>query len=242
MKRIRIIGMCLVAVFAFSAIAAASAYAEPEIVLKAGKSFPLKFSGKNNTENAELTTAVASPIICKLTLFLGVYTSAMLGEVHFVFHKCTTEIGGSTVNCQTKGDQAGLILTPLYIFHIGKLVTLGSPAKKDVLILILVTNTEFECGGNNIPTVGNLVGVFPERNKAGEEQFNKFRTNEEIEFKQASAGKQELTTFEFTLPAETKTGLHLEATLPLFGKQEAAEVAKGVGTLEPAGETVELKG
>jgi hypothetical protein len=243
MKRIQIIGLCMAAVFAFSAIAAASAFAEPEFVAKAGQTFPKHFTSRGGS--AQLATVGGSEIECTSTLDLGRIlpvpstTKSMLGDIKFTFHKCSIVKGvGSGTECNSTGEPKGLITTPLYVFHLGKLKELTA-GKKHVLILLLVTNTKFSCGIIGVTVEGNLVGVFPEENAAKEKQFNEFRNSVEVVFKGA-AGKQEFKEFEFTLPPETKTGLTLMSNAGL-GFEEASENASGTETLE-GGETVELKG
>jgi hypothetical protein len=244
---IRLALAALSAVMAFSAVAADGAWAveesTPAFLPSAGHIFPLKFTSSGGS--ATLNTA-SSSFECTSTLDFGKIlaqpstTSSMLGDIELLLHKCTTVVGGVAVTCKSSGQPAGLIQTPLYLFHIGRLITLPN-GKKDVLIVILGRETTFECGGITVKIIGNLVGVISETNKAGEQQFNKQRTNIEIEFTQKAAGEQSFTAFENTLPIEKIEKLELEVVIG-GAKERASKVTTVTETIEPAGETVELKG
>jgi hypothetical protein len=239
--------LVLVAIMAFGAMSTASAWAveesTPAFLPATGKTFPVKFGGEG-LGNAELNTSnILNKVVCTSTLILGeilprpTTTSSMLGDVHFLFHKCTA----FGVPCNSPSQPSGLIETKLFLFHIGRLLTLPN-GKKDVLIVILIPNSskvEFTCGTNKVEVEGNLVGLIPETGAGGGSQYNQQLKELLIEFTQESGGKQSLTTFENTLPIETITGLHLIAHVNGV-EEEGSEVAKGDTKLEGT-ETAELR-
>jgi len=254
MKRIRIIGLSVVALLAFSAFAAASAYATPEFTnytINGNKeNFPAHFTSLG--EKAKLTTK-EHEIFCKTTLDLGFIlpqpsvTSSMLGDIKFTFHGCElTGFGGGS--CKSTGEPTGLISTPTYLWHLGTKVEVetkpGSGKKeKAVLILILTTETNFECeslaGVQKIKVEGNLVGRILEKDAKGNNQFNNARSTVEVEFIQEAKGVQLDRIFQFTLPFEEKKELDLKTSVNGGAFELSAEEASGLETLLAG--TVELK-
>jgi hypothetical protein len=138
MKRMRIVGLCLVAVFALSAFATSSAFAKPEIgrcVTKAGG----KYKNSNCTEKGTggtfefvknavkkgftsaggegvLETAAGTKVICTAQSAKGEYlekgTTPSTKEVHHVvatFTGCTLPLIGAP--CNTAGKGSGVIVT-----------------------------------------------------------------------------------------------------------------------------------
>jgi hypothetical protein len=101
MKRIQVVGLCVVAAFAFSAIAVTSAFAEPEFT-KGSKAFPLGFTslgGKVNFNTAKHTIECESVLDTGTILAQPTTTSSMLGDVEFTFHKCTTNVIKAGIPC-----------------------------------------------------------------------------------------------------------------------------------------------
>jgi hypothetical protein len=101
MKRIRIIGLALVALFAFSAIAASAAQAEPEFKPKAGK-FPVKFSA-TGTKETFLETTKHGKIKCSGLTAKGELKAAReAGKIVVKFTGCKAEKFGAG-ECKTTG-------------------------------------------------------------------------------------------------------------------------------------------
>jgi hypothetical protein len=112
MKRIRIIGLALVAVFALSALVASAASAatvKPEFVPANGK-FPVAFTGTSGA--GKLETIGKRTISCKTDSITGSIASA--GEANKVivtFKGCTTKLLFFTGPCNTPGNAAEEIVT-----------------------------------------------------------------------------------------------------------------------------------
>lgn len=147
MKRISMMGLCLVAAFALSALVASSALAAKHV-----NTGPLKFTSVN--ENApHLEIKGAGEVLCKADTASGEITSATLGTVTAVFtgcesasKKCTGVKDGTTGNITT----ALLKVTLGYIkgkapFEVGTKFEANTPPY----------NAEFECPGS--PDVFNKV-------------------------------------------------------------------------------------
>jgi hypothetical protein len=111
MKRIRIIGLALVALFAFSAIAASAAQAEPEWKPKGGSSaFPVKFSA-TGTKETFLETTNHGQIKCSgLTAKGELKVAREAGKIVVKFTGCKAEKFGAG-ECKTAGKAAGEIET-----------------------------------------------------------------------------------------------------------------------------------
>jgi hypothetical protein len=251
MKRIQVIGLCLVAVFAFSAIAATSAFAEPEFTKPGKGSFPIGFTslgGKANLNTAKHTIECETVLDVGTILSQPTTTSSMLGDVEFTFHKCTTNVIKAGIPCTTSGQPSGLILTPTYLFHLGSLITLTNGEKHVLFEVLTNPATKFVCGTGieeaKISITGQAVGIIPEKNKAGENQFVGARKTIEIGFTQSAAGTQTFNSLELTLPVkELMTKQELTTVIEsVLGTEteKGSEVASGTETLS-GGETVELK-
>jgi hypothetical protein len=162
MKTIRIIGLCLAAVFAFSAIAVASASATPEILFKTPTGgFPTKFTSKNLPSPhaiAKLVTAKHT-VECAEQTDKGTLTDAHLGTVEVTFTKCKE----GAIPCQN-GATSGQIVAPLS-FHLG-LEHNSSSTEVPALLLLLPENKEtkvfefkFECFGVPVVVKGSVIGL-----------------------------------------------------------------------------------
>lgn len=223
--------LALTAALALSGLAATGASASgaegPEFVPTTGHTFPEAFLGLAGL--SQLLTA-KSEVHCPEVHITGTIlpqpttTSSMLGDVLFDFLGCTTKdpLTGKADSCNTAGSNTGLIMTPLYLWHLG---LLKLPTSNDPVIIILVTKTTFECatsvGKATIEVEGNLVGSI------GETGLHREST---ITFKSASAGKQEVTEAEVFLPKEIKAGLKLSSTLTTpLGKEPAEEASESAG-------------
>jgi hypothetical protein len=134
MKRLNLIGLALLAVFAFGAFAASSAFALPELL-------PLQatWTGKNDAANPTLETLAKEKIVCTAATAEGTQTSDTLGLFHISFTGCKA---AGVFNCNSLGDASGTILT-LGQWHsvYDTLSPLG------VALLFLPEHLHFECSG-----------------------------------------------------------------------------------------------
>jgi hypothetical protein len=149
--------VCLIAVFAISAIASASASAAlPELVNKEGKALVKKKDKSNNVKGniAVLETIGGSKVECKSVSDVSEITGTKTDTTTVTFDECTAF--GET--CQNKGGTAGIIKTVLLA---SKLRYING---KKAVGLVLKPKTgelfvEFECSGIVIKVRGSVIGV-----------------------------------------------------------------------------------
>jgi hypothetical protein len=161
MKIIRIIGLCLVAVFAFSAIAVASASATPEILFATPRGgFPGHFTSKNLPSPKNIAKLQTSKHIVECTAHtnVGTITDAHLGSVTVTFTGCKE----GAIPCQTVGAKSGEIIAPL-TFHLG-LEHNSSSTEVPALLLLLPEvagkpEFKFECFGVPVVVKGSVIGL-----------------------------------------------------------------------------------
>jgi hypothetical protein len=178
MKRIRIVGLCLIAVFALSAVAASGASAAPEYFTcvkavpkntgnytdkecsnpaspagtgKYERASAVGATDSSKTKTAVLSTpAIGGKVTCKKSTGTSKITSATTDEDEVTFVDCTSE--GKP--CQNAGGSSGVIKTnPL-------LTTVVSSTETEFTSLSGRSGyqAEFECGGVPIRTKGFTIG------------------------------------------------------------------------------------
>jgi len=195
MKRIRIVGLCLVAVFAMSAVAAASASASPtykecaKVKAKTGKFAtasctteggtgtwelvsPKKGAYTSTTKVATLETPGVGSVSCKTSKGAGSITSETAATTTVTFSTCATD----GKKCTSAGEKAGMIKT----FEL--LGSLREPSA-GVVETVLAGNgpeglsAEFSCEGITIKTRGSVGGVdtgdINSAGKTSKQTFNK---------------------------------------------------------------------
>lgn len=134
MKRLSLIGLMLLAVFAVSGVTAVAASASlPE--LEGEKAFPEKWTGKSVGEPL-LETLKGEAVNCKEATAEGEQSTSTLGSYHVRFVSCKS----TGVSCNSEGSEAGVILELGEYHYVDDF--LGNP--KGVAILYLV-NTKFKC-------------------------------------------------------------------------------------------------
>lgn len=154
MHRFRLIGLALLAVVACTAIAAASASAEPLILVLPGQGFKtLKYEGTTaKGTTATLETVGGKKIVCQSALALATYTplegkpddsSIGVGDVHF--KECKKEAVACRSEVGTEKDPVETILTPL-------ILTAAAELTKEKVLQFLLINTIngvlfINCGG-----------------------------------------------------------------------------------------------
>jgi hypothetical protein len=200
MKRTRIIGLALVAAFALSAVAAASALAaEPEFKPETG-GFPVNFSSSSTTNETKLEVEGGNTVKCKGLSSSGKLESARkAGEVVVHFTNCKVKVSIFEATCTTKGASSGEIVTeklvakPVYL--VGKK---GAGEERGLDVSPATAGgkfAEFECSGttivvkNGTAAEDSLIG----RIAAAEVGVQEHEVT--IKFKQTS-GKQEPKEYE----------------------------------------------
>ena len=192
MKRIRLIGLTLIAVLALGALAASSASAEgPEISPAGTKEAPIKFEGINNG-NTVLESTLGTKVTCKVAKAKGEFSSANLGLVLIDFEGC--ESGGA--KCNSPKDNAGVILVLLNMHLVDVLPTgtldLGvwlEPKEE----LPGTGDLHFTCGAILTSVIlGSVIGVAD--NLAGELLTNGAKGKEFKVLWKGAKGEQEIKT------------------------------------------------
>ncbi len=189
MKRIRIVGLCLVAMFALSAVAAASASAEePEymtcVKMKGGNyekgcgEKVLAGSGKAELEPVASKTKFTSKskaatftigthkVTCKKDTDEGEFTTPGYDKEKITFSGCILD-GNKKNPCESEGAPSGTIVTKELI---SQLVLLDEAETKVGVVLVgehLGEWAKFGCGSEEFSLVGAVLGSI-ENNKKGE--------------------------------------------------------------------------
>jgi len=247
MHRIRIVLLCLSAMFAFSAIGASSAFAVEENILFKFTNGNIEnggtFSGESTAESKLLTLAKAE-VKCKSVLVRGEFLTAHLGDILVLFHKCTS----SGLPCNSAGQPGGLIHVPLTLFHLGLAHLGGTLNVPAIIILLPAAGITFECPGvlKTATVTGNVIGEL--QNEAGERAKVKVpQKTVKVAFKQLAApneGMQELTLILLALGNQLLTGQTLLTEFENSGKkEESAQVSTTPLTnfKNAAGEVTEIE-
>jgi hypothetical protein len=235
MKRISIVGLCLAAVFAFSAGAASSASATPGLLLArvpgggsiAGVTF-LSFANL-----PLLTTHGGSLIHCKDATNHGLFLSSTLGHILIRFLGCTTAspLGGERLKCNTEGGSTEEIHLPLATttFHLGLAHLTLEVGKLPAAVILLEKDILINCGGlAKILVLGAVIGAF-QLDLPGKFQtplpLNTPESQVILNFQQTAHGLQHLRLFLFEDQLRTYD-LHSITTVVSEGPVElSAEVA-----------------
>ncbi len=170
MKRLKLLGIAILAIFALGAIAAATASAENvEILPTPTKAEPLEFKSVNVKEVKSILTGekAGSAIECEESTSTGEMTSTNLGVGEIDFHGCKSELNGS--KCSSLGDEGGLILLPIDWHAVDVLLPAGEPAPELMLgfVAILLELLHVECGTLLILVGAAVIGEFGQFTKSG---------------------------------------------------------------------------
>jgi hypothetical protein len=242
MKRIRIVGLCLMAVFAFSAIAVSSASAS-EILFEFTKGNIAEggtFTSKGET-SSKLQTLGGSTVTCTQVRDTGSFLSAHLGLALILFLGCTTIIFGGTHTCTTSGQPSGHIHLLNLVFHLG-LAHLGSNTTIPAIIILLPSaGVEFNCEVGNVKVTGNVIGALQKTN--GEQApINTPEKEVNLVYKLKSTGMQELTEILMSLNGGALTTAHLTTEDLLETKESGQESSDTLeGFKNSKGEETEIK-
>jgi len=227
MKRIRLLSLALIALFALGAFASAGAFAEnPEILPVVEKGKPLKFTSEAGRTDLHSTKGVLT--ICLKAKNKGEFTSQDLGLVLIDFEECKSE----GANCNSPGDAAGVILT-LGDMHLVDVLPTGTldlglwiEPKEELPGTGMLT---FKCGGIlSAVILGSVIGVV-DNVKTGEllKDLEKFKEIKVL-WKEKTLGEQEIKTCDllkaFCFEGEKAKVFELKVD---FGKGEelASEIA-----------------
>jgi len=213
MKVIRVIGLCLAALFAFSAVAASSASATDLLFKPASGGFPYLALALNSIES-KLETTNGSTISCEVIHVEVTITDAHLGFVHVLWLGCKESVFSSA--CHSPGQASGRILL-LALFHLG-LGHRGTELKVPAVLVLVPAGFEIECAVK-ITVKGSVIGEIKIPTKTLEE-------NVPIIFKQVAAGKQDMTEFLLSklTNEELMTGQKLESHI--LANEESGEKAE----------------
>jgi hypothetical protein len=179
MKRVKLLGLAIVAIFALSAAAASVASAENVFLPEGTAGSPVKFTVKSGA--GSLSAAEGVVIECTSDAGSGAVTSQRLGTFEVAFKGCTT-LGGF-VKCSelTKADSTGEIPV-MGEFHMRMGLT-GQPLG---LILFLILHVHILCGPELILVLGCVVGSIT--------PLNTLSSTGTVSLKTVKAGENEITT------------------------------------------------
>jgi hypothetical protein len=209
MKTIRLLGACLTAILALSAIAAASASAEILFEEPAG-GFPQTFAVDNAGAAIHLETA--SGVVASCTSWStnektgrGSIETAHLGKVKLALLGCKGTVLNMNVPCQSTGAKEGEIVVAS-TFHIG----LALPEKKAAVVL-LPENWTFTCLGVKVVVTGDVIGLLE---NGGGEHVVVGEKREELYLKFfQKKGVQEQLEFELSLGGGLMKELDLKVSI-----------------------------
>lgn len=229
MKRIRLLGLALIAVFALGAFASASAFAEnPEILPVPSAGSPANFTSVAG--EAKLVTSGGSEITCTKATNKGLFTSQDLGTVDITFEGCKFPGIGK---CTSPGQAGGVILTEGDL-HLVDVLVAGTLDLGVVITPHEDGNSKpltFTCGGiATVEVTGAVIGVVDNSAGALLKENTKFKELKVL-WKQSSTGEQEIKECMFSKAFCEGKKFLLESNAGL-GVELAAEIADATLTFE----------
>jgi len=229
MKRISIVGLCLMAVFAFSAGAASSASAA-ELLAKIAGGGSIAGTTFLSTATLPLLTTTSSLIHCKHATNHGLFLSPTLGNILIRFLGCSTAgLFGERLNCNTLNAGPGEIhLSLATLFHLGLAHLTPTVGGIPAAVVLLGKVIKIECEGLTIEVRGNVIGALQRGGAAV--PLNTAIKDVNLNFQETtptSHGSQHLRLF--LMPGTTGlTTYDLEANPAGLGFVLAAEVANAL--------------
>lgn len=190
MKRIRTVGLCLVAVLALGAGAASGASAADLLARLAGGGSVVGTTFLSTATAPKFVTKSGKEFNCSHATYHGLFLSATLGDILIRLLGCTAK-EGITVNCNTAGAGTGEIHLPLStLFHLG-LAHLGTN-RTIPAVVILPKAFEIKCTALvKIEKRGSLIGALQKAN--GEPiPLNTSLATMNLNFQQTANGEQHL--------------------------------------------------
>jgi len=162
MRRIiSIVGLCLAAVFALSAVTASSASAAGLLLARVpGGGSIAGVTFLSEAKLPLLTTHSGKLIHCKHATNFGHFLSSTLGDILIRFLGCTS----SGLKCNSIGAAAEEIHLPLVgtVFHLGLAHLTLTVGNFPAAVILLQKDVEIECGGANVVKVlvlGAVIGA-----------------------------------------------------------------------------------
>lgn len=206
MKRIRFVGLCLMAVFAFSAMAASSASAAPGLLLARiapNGGSPAGVSFLSLGLLALLTTHSGKLVDCKHFRDHGLFLSPTLGDLLIYFLNCSA--AGTTFECNSEGETGGNIHLPLStLFHLGLAHLTLTLGRFPAVVILLTKEVNFECGepplNAKVLVLGAVIGALQLDLEPGFQKPIPLNTpfkNAILNFEQTLHGLQHLRLFLF---------------------------------------------
>jgi hypothetical protein len=149
MKRTRIAGLCLVAVFSMSAFTATSASALPEF----SGPFSKPFTSTSGASLLETVTKVK--LVCKSDTNVGEVTGPATGTMKITFSGCSLK----KLPCNTVGLSPGEIVTAPLAFIVGYINKATKEVGMDLMSPTGKPFMEFVCGsGTRGLVIGSVIG------------------------------------------------------------------------------------
>lgn len=221
MKRISIVGLCLAAVFAFSAMAASSASAVPLLLLAqpaGGGSIAGVTFLSESTLAPQLTTHGGHLVDCTHATNFGKFLSSTLGDVLIRF-----------LNCKTLNPElaCGEIHLPLATtsFHLGLAHLTINEGRIPAILILLNKDALFTCGAGavHILVLGSVIGALKlDQGNHGPIPLNTPVSTALLDFEQTAHGLQHLRLFLFE---HQLNSYDLDAVITELGKAKPAELA-----------------
>jgi hypothetical protein len=230
MLRIRIVGLALVAAFALSAIAAASASALTYGFYVDGTTTPAigyVYSGKLTSARAKLVTPKNGTIECTGGIGLGEVKSVNDAEGKIVFTGCEF----SKVACNSSGAKSGEIITN-EITALAVLERLSSTEKQPALLFKPLKETVIECSiqklkvTNTAETLGGLLVLIPKEASEEKGWLGREGLLFDLEYKQKEGVQEGSGEFLESEAGEImKSGVTTEGSVVKTFKEGSAEEA-----------------
>jgi hypothetical protein len=195
MKRIRTLGLCLVAMSALGAVAASSAPATDLLARVAG--------GGSVAGVTFLSSSATLPFLflhggeeihCKSVTNHGLFLNSTLGSILIRFLGCATSLS----SCKTTGAAAGEIHMPLTttLFHLGLAHLTLSIGRIPAMLILLEKHSKIECGGLAILMLDGVIGALRlDTGSHGPVLLNAPFSTALLAFEQTSPGLQHLRLF-----------------------------------------------
>jgi hypothetical protein len=229
----RIVGLCLVAVFAVSAVVASSASAIS--FAKPAGGFPILFLSTGG--EATFPPVGSFGVRCKNFDNHGLIKTGTLGEALFLFLGCTFKVMSFMLGCSNTTNSQAIDMA--LAFHLGLALPGNIPA---TLLVLPKEKVEFECvGGIKIALKGGVIGLLREPNTNPLKTKTKY-SSVLLAFGQ-TGGKQNDQTFDPSLGGGELKNVHLTQKQNGMAEEEiGTEMLDTLDTFKAAnGEATELE-
>jgi hypothetical protein len=195
MKRIYTVGLCLMAVFALSAVAASGASATDLLARVAGGGSVAGVTFLSSSATLPLLVLHGGEEIhCKSVTNHGLFLNSTLGSLLIRFLGCTD----LPASCKTTGAAAGEIHMPLTttLFHFGLAHLTLNTGRIPAMLILLEKHSNIECGGLAILMLGGVIGALRlDAGSHGPVPLNAPFSTALLAFEQTSPGLQHLRLF-----------------------------------------------